>query len=161
MKDAVDGAQDDAEEVKDAKAKAKAKPKAKAKGKDAKTKASPKKKAKTGKTQKKGGNVTDGVEPLPVPETKKAMKAEIRAYCEQLGSLDESEIREAVRANLPTLKKSAMNNIYWARPAVGLTCLQSGTDYAYIRFPENAEVDKQRMLLVCVKCAEILVARLF
>ena len=140
-----------------AKAKANAK-EAKAKAKSVKAKASPKKKGRSA-NKKAGDGADDREHPVNV-ESQEIMMAEIKAYVAKLEATQASEIREVVRDLLPTFTKSAMNNIYWARPAVGLTCLRTGTDYAYIRFPENEvmAIEKQRVLLVCVKCAELLAA---
>ena len=107
------------------------------------------------KRTKRGGG---GGAPTPAPGDKEGVMAEIVAFVEEFANVPSMDLREKVRGSLPEFKSCTLDNIYWSRPAVGVTDVKSGKDFAYFKFSPSPDVDSNLRLLASIKCAEIFAA---
>eukprot|EP00435_Cladocopium_sp_Y103_P074981 s151_g52.t2 len=68
-------------------------------------------------------------------------------------NIDDGEALERVKENLPELKACRLN-IYWSRPAVGLTCKAEKKDFSYFRQGDKGYSSVMR-LIAMLKAAEM------
>lgn len=90
-----------------------------------------------------------------LPGTKQARMEAILGFMRGTANLKDEEAKVLLRGRLDHFKSCRMN-VYYGRPAVGLTCRAEGRDFAYF-YASNNECPMKYRLAATMKGAEMLV----